>query len=146
MQFQGENRAIPLYSPLLQDCYILEQWTPDERYCWTLCVGCVLEPPGVCDGTLLSVLVLRLWRWTPKNCVRGHTLSTWWDTGIFSGADDCRVSPLLPTLLLRRWLWVVGGLLFSILWLGLLGPEWASLCWILDGVASSSVAVLSDRP
>ena len=76
MQFQGGNRAIPLHSPPLQDCYVLEQWTPDERYYRTLCVRCVSEPPGVCDGTLLSVLVQRLQRQIPKNYVHSHTLST----------------------------------------------------------------------
>ena len=60
-------------------------------------------------------LVQKLWRRIPKSCVHGHTLSTWWDTGIFSGANECQVSLLPPTLLLCWWLWAVGDLPFSIL-------------------------------
>jgi len=31
MLFRGGNGGVPLHSPPLQDCYVSEQWTPDEK-------------------------------------------------------------------------------------------------------------------
>jgi len=31
MVFRGGNGGVPLHSPPLQDCYVSEQWTPDEK-------------------------------------------------------------------------------------------------------------------
>ena len=76
MQFQGGNRAIPLHSPPLQDCYVSEQWTQSEKCCQTPYAGCVSEHQGVCSGTLLSVPEQRLQRQTPRNCVPSYILFT----------------------------------------------------------------------
>ena len=51
--FRGGNGGVPLHSPPLQDCYVSEQWTWNEKCCRTPRVGHVSEPQGVCNGTPL---------------------------------------------------------------------------------------------
>ena len=53
MLFRGGDEGVLLHSPPLQDCYVSEQWTQNEKYCRTLHVGRVSELRGVCDETLL---------------------------------------------------------------------------------------------
>ena len=53
MPFRGGDGGVPLHSPPLQDCYVSEQWTRNEKCCRTPRIGRVSELRGVCDGTPL---------------------------------------------------------------------------------------------